>query len=107
MKSRTCPDCGYKYSFKEYYQKIIFKSIDSKWNCTKCGVQLTFRVGRRTIVAIIAMLPLLFNHLIISFLNFNLGITKWISWLIFAILFILWLSIIYSFDSFETIKKKD
>jgi CXXC-20-CXXC protein len=107
MKYRTCPNCGYKYSFLEYYRKFIFKFIDSKWECASCGSSLTFSVGRRTLLAIISMVPLAFSHLFFSYFLNNQELSKGISFFLVALVFILWVLIIYSFDSFELIKKKE
>jgi CXXC-20-CXXC protein len=107
MKPRTCPNCGYKYSFLEYYQDFLLKFIGSKWNCKKCGSLLTFSVGRRTLVAIIAMIPIGFNSTLISFFRTSLNLPNGISILLFSIIFIFWAFLIYGFDSFDLIKKKE
>ncbi|MCB8994565.1 MAG: hypothetical protein H6538_03045 [Bacteroidales bacterium] len=107
MKSRTCPNCGHQYSFFDYYKKLIFKLIDSKWKCAKCGSELTFSVGRRTLLAIISMIPIGFNGIITRFFTIHLDLSRNLSFALFVLIFIIWALFVYSFDSFEVLKQKE
>ncbi len=98
MKTRTCPECGYKYSLSEYYTKLIFKFLNANWNCKKCGTQLSFNVGRRTLITIIAVVPFGFNSIITSVFQNNIGISRGLSYFAFCLIFIIWAIYLYSFE---------
>ena len=105
MKIRTCPNCGYKYSFSEYLKKFLFKLIDSSWTCANCGSELSFSIGRRTLVAIVGMLPIGFSLFIRDIFQ-NIGLSKGLSWIVFILIFAIWTILIYSLDTFTLIKKR-
>lgn len=104
MKIRTCPNCGYKYSFVDYLKKMTLKLVNSSWNCPDCDSKLSFNIGRRTLVAIIGMLPIGFVSLIIDAIQ-NIGVSKGLSWIISFLIFLIWIIWIYSFDTFTVINK--
>lgn len=105
MKIRTCPNCNYQYSFIEYLRKFPFRFIDFKWNCHNCHSELSFNIGRRVILIIIAILPFGIFPFIIRFLNNN-GISKGLSWICFIVFMILWSILTYSFDTFSMAKSQ-
>ena len=105
MKIRTCPNCGYKYSFSDYLKKMLFKVIDSSWPCANCGSELSFNIKRRTLVAIVSMIPIGFGSFIINIFQ-NIGLSKGLSWIVFILIFAIWVILIYSLDTFTLIKKK-
>ena len=83
---------------------MLFKLINSSWLCESCGSELSFSVGRRTLVAIIGMAPILFQSFIFEVIQ-NIGLSKTESWILFIPIFAIWIIFIYSFDSFRMIKK--
>jgi len=105
MKARTCPNCGNKTSLREY-GKQLFRLLNSSWKCEKCGSQLTYNIGRRVVVAFVAMMPIGFRSIIASFLQLDFGISKGLSLAIFVLLFFVWAFFVFSFDSFELQTKK-
>lgn len=104
MKIRTCPNCGYKYSFAEYIRKFLFKLVDSSWIRAKCGSELSFSIGRRTLLAVVGLLPIGFNSTIREMFQ-NLGLSKGFSWIVFILIFTVWTILIYSFDAFTLVRK--
>jgi CXXC-20-CXXC protein len=106
MKIRTCPSCGYKYPLKVYYRKLIFKFIDSKWYCENCNSVLTFNFGRRILVILIAMLPVLIYNLIRTAWSEHLYMPKWLSYIILGMVTFIWVLIIAGFDTFSEVDKK-
>ena len=105
MKIRTCPNCGNKYSFLSYVKKSMFKLIDSKWDCVNCGAELSFNIGRRTLLTMIAMFPIMV-HSFITDLFQDLGLSSGVSWILLLMIFLVWVIWIYSYDTFTLLKKK-
>lgn len=105
MKVRTCPNCGYKYSFSQYLKNFLFKLVDSSWTCANCGSELSYSIGRRTLVAIVGMLPIGFSSFIRDIFQ-NIGLSKGLSWIVYILIFAIWTILIYSLDTFTLIKKE-
>ncbi len=99
MKIRTCPNCGYKYSFLQYLKNFLFKFIDSNLTCANCGSTMSFSMGRRIFVAIVAMLPFGFSTFIADIFQ-NMGLSKSLSWVVFFLILTIWTIMIYSLDTF-------
>ena len=105
MEIRTCPNCGYKHSFKVYLKKMFFKFIDSKWSCINCQSVLSFNFKRRILLAAIALIPFGFTPIILEILN-NLNIRTGFSWIIIFFIFTIWSILVYIFDTYSIIKDK-
>ncbi len=58
MYNVTCPNCGYRYSVKQYSKELFFKPIWQSWSCDKCGTPIKFDPKRRIIKAIIICIAL-------------------------------------------------
>ena len=39
---RTCPDCGYRFPFREFAKRYGAAFGYSKWACPRCGERLTY-----------------------------------------------------------------
>ncbi len=105
MRSRTCPNCEYRYTRFEYFRFLLFKGVDSTWNCKGCGTPLNINVNRRTFIAIFSMLPIILGAVAISFLKEFFGITKLWHYGIILLVGIIWVMWMYSFDKFDVRKK--
>jgi len=102
MKTRTCPHCGYKYSIKEYVANLLFKLQWSNWNCKNCDKLITFNPNRRLLVALtfgIWLMILLFTK--------GLFTMTPIKYILFIIIFLTGSILIFTFDSFDRLEKKD
>jgi hypothetical protein len=96
MKTRMCPYCNYKYTFRDYFSTILFKLIWDEWNCKGCSNLITFNAGRRLIlslcfgvwVAIILALKDRFNPTPLV-------------WILTVLLFIAGSILIFAFDTFK------
>lgn len=107
MKARTCPNCGYQYSLKEYYKSIFFKTIGLNWDCKNCGSLLTINFGRRILIIIIATLPLfLFGAITPESWNF-IGLSQKSSLWVYVPLFLIWYLFSLSFDGFKLVTKNE
>ena len=106
MKIRTCPNCGYRYPLKVYYRKFIFKFVDSRWNCEKCNSVLTFSFGRRMLVILIALLPILLYTVLNPDRGEYLHLPAWLKYTLFIVVTLIWAFIISGFDTFSVVKKK-
>ena len=102
MKTRTCPHCGYKYSIKDYVTRLLFKLLWSNWTCKNCNNLITFNPNRRLFVALtfgIWLMILLFTKGLIPMTP--------IKYILFIIIFLSGSILIFTFDSFDRLEKKD
>ena len=100
MKTRTCPFCNYKYSFRDYVSTILFKLIWDKWSCKKCSNLITFNAGRRLILSLcfgvwVAIILVLKGSFIATPLM----------WILTVLLFTAGSIMIFAFDTFEKVLK--
>jgi rubredoxin len=100
MKIRTCPLCGYQYSLYEYVGKVIFKIVDSEWNCPVCKKKITFDFSRRVIVALCCGAFYIIISLLISVLNDVLGMSPLI-WIAVLSIYLIFSIFIFTFDTFK------
>jgi CXXC-20-CXXC protein len=107
MKHRTCPNCQYKYSLKEYYRIGLMKMFNPKWHCKNCNTLLTFHAGRRTFLIFIIIMPIAFSSAIIPFMMKYLHFTIIWSIILFAVLFFFWILLIFNFECFERAADKN
>lgn len=107
MKTRTCPNCGYRYSYKQYLKEIYFFSAWNTWSCKNCGSILTFNLGKRIIITIIAMLPVLLFASITPDSWDHLIFPPGLSFVIYLIFYIAWYFFIFSFDTFKLVNNKN
>jgi len=105
MKTRTCPNCGYKYPLRIYYTKFIFRFVDSRWDCVKCNSLLTFNFGRRLLVILIAMLPVIAWSLFSPDWNLHLYIPGWLSYILLGVVTLSWAMFVSGFDTFSLVEK--
>ena len=99
MKARTCPNCGYKYSYWLHLRKHFFQNVFSAWECKNCGAELTVDARRRILLAVIGILPIAALPILFDFfMGYYLG--KPASWIISIVLVIIWCSYIFSLDHF-------
>ena len=99
MKTRTCPYCDYQYSRKNYFKKLSFKLIWSKWDCPNCSKKITFNFNRHLLVVLGYMVWMFILLTIKSLITMN------IYWGIGLILFfIIGGLFIFSFDTFKEAK---
>jgi hypothetical protein len=96
MKTRRCPYCDYKYSFKDYVGTILFKLIWDKWNCKRCSGLITFNAGRRLILSLFYGVWII----IILTLKDRFVMTPFL-WILLLLLFIAGAIMIFTFDTFE------
>src|SRR5690554_3451101 len=104
MKSRTCPNCGYRYSFLEYFKSVAFKSTYSVWNCKNCNSRLTVDSGRRMTGVILTVLPATFGPVISKGLQ-QMDFSSLVSWILILFVLIIWILWISAFDLFKLPKK--
>ena len=52
MRARTCPNCQYQYSPKQYLTGMLFRSLGDTWGCPDCSAELRFDRKRRLWVAL-------------------------------------------------------
>ncbi len=107
MKSRTCPNCGYKYSLSEYYRKVIFNFSGSTWNCSKCGSELAVNSGKRLILIAVGILPIFFNYFIVEGIMSYLQVSIVLGWIVFGVTFLLWYFFVTSFEGFVLTKERE
>ncbi|MFD2518749.1 hypothetical protein [Salinimicrobium flavum] len=103
MKSRTCPNCGYKYSFGLHLRKHFFQNVFSNWNCKNCGALLTVDAKRRIILAIVGIAPAaLIPYLASYFRGYYLAIEH--AWMLAIFLVLTWAVFVFSFDRFKLVE---
>ena len=106
MKARTCPNCGYKYSFGLHLRKHFFQNVFSAWECKNCGTSLTVDAKRRILLLVIGVLPIAALPILADFLmGYYLG--RPISWTISVVLVIIWATFIFSLDHFCLTNEKE
>lgn len=99
MKVRTCPNCGYKYSFGLHLRKHFFQNVFSNWKCKNCGTTLTIDAKRRILLALIGIVPVGLLPILTDFLmGYYLG--SQISWTLSITLVVIWAVFIFSLDHF-------
>lgn len=107
MKARTCPNCGYQYTYTAYYTKLLFKKTNARWKCQSCNSILGFNTSKRlitsTITFLLAVLIILFSTRLSELFKAQKDITLLITLGAFTI----WALLIYSFDRFVLIKKSN
>ncbi len=105
MTKRSCPNCGYKYSFIEYFKKnFLIKFTDTIWLCNDCGSELSFNPNRRIVLIIIGIaLPIGINSIIREWLQ-SIGLSNNLSFLVYAIIAFIWFVIVFSHDKFILVK---
>ena len=103
MRTRTCPNCSYKYSINEYLKKLVFKLVYAEWECPDCHGKLTFDYGRRVILALcFGGLTIVFSFLI-SILRKTIEMTLFM-WVAAIVLFVVFSLFIFTFDTFKTVE---
>lgn len=109
MKSRTCPKCGFKYSFSLHLKKHFLQNVYSTWECQNCGTRLTIDAKRRILLLVIGIVPVAALPILADFfMGYYLGGP--VSWTVSVILVIAWAIFIFSLDHFcfaEEKKVKD
>ena len=99
MKPRTCPNCGYKYSFWLHLRKHFFTNVFSPWECRNCGAKLKVDARRRILLAVVGIIPFAALPILVDFfMGYYLG--RPISWTISVVLVIIWATYIFSLDHF-------
>lgn len=99
MKARTCPNCGYKYSFGLHLRKHFFTNVFSDWECKNCGTNLIVDAKRRILLLIIGIVPVAALPILADFfMGYYLG--NQLSWIISLVLVIIWATFIFSLDHF-------
>ncbi|MCC8360331.1 hypothetical protein [Salinimicrobium sediminilitoris] len=99
MKVRTCPNCGYKYSFWLHLRKHFFQNVFSAWDCKNCGAKLTVDAKRRILLLVIGVLPVAALPILADFfMGYYLGSPT--SWTVAIVLVIIWGTFIFSLDHF-------
>lgn len=100
MKVRTCPNCGYKYSFWLHLRKHFFQNVFSAWECRNCGVKLTVDAQRRILLAVVGIFPIGAVPIMTDFLmGYYLG--RPLSYTVAVILAFIWATFIFSLDHFH------
>jgi CXXC-20-CXXC protein len=103
MRTRTCPNCSYKYSISEYLKKLVFKLVYAEWECPGCHGKLTFHYGRRVILALcFGGLTIVFSFLV-SILRKTIEMTL-VMWVAAIVLFVVFSLFIFTFDTFKTVE---
>ncbi|MCX2837377.1 hypothetical protein OQ279_04370 [Salinimicrobium sp. MT39] len=99
MKARTCPNCGYKYSFWLHLKKHFFQNVFSPWECRNCGAELIVDARRRILLAVVGILPAAALPILTDFfMGYYLGRT--VSITVSVVLVIIWATFIFSLDHF-------
>ena len=99
MKSRTCPNCSYTYSLKQYLKKPFWKGVFSHWKCANCGRALTFSTSRRILLAIVGVAPAVLIPYITRFF-IAADFSAVLSWTGAIILVLVWTIGVFSFEIF-------
>ena len=100
MKVRTCPNCGYTYSFWMHLRKHFFQNVFSAWKCKKCGTKLIVDAQRRILLAVVGIFPVGALPIMTDFLmGYYLG--RPVSYTISLILVFIWATFIFSLDHFH------
>ena len=100
MKVRTCPNCGYKYSFWLHLRKHFFQNVYSPWECRNCGAKLKVDANRRILLLVVGVVPIGALPIMADFLmGYYLG--RPVSWTVAVILVIIWATFIFSLDHFH------
>lgn len=99
MKNRTCPNCDYRYSLKEYLKKPFWKGALSHWKCVNCGRRLTTSTSRRMLLAIVGIAPSVMVPYLAEFL-ISAEFSPLVSWISAVIVFLVWAVAIFSLEIF-------
>ena len=92
MKTRTCPNCGYKYPLKEYYKNFLFNIVLREWSCKSCSTQITINKSRRLLSTLVGILPYFAIRPLSKFVSNNSGageITVALVLYLFLVVFVL------------------
>lgn len=87
-KNRTCPNCNYSYSLKDFLVVVFKVFIWQNWKCKNCNQALSFDVLHRIFTAIFQVLLLFGVLLIRSSIKMNL---VWFFLLLFVLFVGYWL----------------
>ncbi len=99
MKSRTCPNCGYKYSLSLHLKKHFLQNVYSTWECENCGTKLTVDAKRRILLLVIGIIPIAALPILADFfMGYYLG--RPFSWTFSVVLVIIWATFIFTLDHF-------
>ena len=98
MASRTCPHCNHKYSIGEHYKNTLFSLPFKRWNCSKCGNEITLNMGRRMLLSCLG--ALLMASLPIYFLQLDHSTIKSLTLLLFGIPAFMF---VYIFDKYSAV----
>jgi CXXC-20-CXXC protein len=99
MKARTCPNCGYKYSFWLHLRKHFFQNVFSAWECRNCGAKLVVDARRRILLAVVGILPAAALPILTDFfMGYYLG--RPVSLSVSVVLVTIWATFIFSLDHF-------
>lgn len=105
MKVRTCPNCGYKYSFWLHLRKHFFTNVFSSWNCINCDANLIVDAKRRILLLVIGIVPVAALPILADFfMGYYLG--RPVSWALSVVLVIIWATYIFSLDHFRLAEEK-
>jgi DNA-directed RNA polymerase subunit RPC12/RpoP len=105
MKIRTCPNCNYRYSLKEYLGKPFWKGVLSHWKCVNCGRKLTTSTSRRLLLAVVGVAPGVFVPYLADFL-ISAEFSPLVSWGSSVIIFTIWAVAIFSLEVFVLSEEK-
>lgn len=106
MKTRTCPNCHYKYSLVEYLKKPFLNGIFSSWKCINCDAKLTVDESRRWILAFLGVVPGVFLPYLSKWF-INEGFTALYSWILAILVIVLIQITIFSFEKFHLLDVKE
>ena len=99
MKSRTCPNCGYKYSLGLHLKKHFLQNVYSTWECENCGTSLTVDAKRRILLLVIGVIPIAALPILADFfMGYYLG--RPFSWIFSVVLVLIWATFIFTLDHF-------
>lgn len=99
MKARTCPKCGYIYSFSLHLKKHFLQNVYSTWECDNCGTKLTVDAKRRILLLVIGTIPIAALPILADFfMGYYLGGT--FSWTFSVVLVLIWATFIFTLDHF-------
>ena len=104
MKTRTCPNCGYRYTWKEHLKITSFKN---RWKCKNCGAKLTYNMNRRVNLSLIASFSMVFfAYFLTSTISEHLHISFWIAIPISLVILMGWWGYIFSYEKYEISKRQ-
>lgn len=98
MKTRTCPNCCYRYKLIDFGFKPF---LLPEWNCKNCGVKLKNSHKRKYILALIGCAPAAAYPYLARYLSEFFPVM--VSFVLAIVFLLVWAILIFSLNNFSQV----